>query len=63
MELEDGFTVNSPMLSHILEKRQLVSAHILPNGQGRWLIGSRLVNLAIFSRATLASTVKNSLSA
>ena len=40
MELEDEkFTVNSPMLSHILEKRQLVSAHILPNGQGRWLVG------------------------
>ena len=27
------------MLSHILEKRQLVSAHIQPTVQGRWLVG------------------------
>ncbi|HXL02103.1 MAG TPA: hypothetical protein PK016_03155 [Candidatus Atribacteria bacterium] len=40
MELEDEkFVINSPMLSRILRKGQLISAHILPNGQGRWLVG------------------------
>ncbi len=45
MELEDEkFTVNT-RLSRIMSKGQLVSAHILPNGQNRWLVGGpRLVN-------------------
>jgi len=39
MELEDEkFTINSPMLSHILRKGQLISVHILPNGQDQWLV-------------------------
>jgi hypothetical protein len=40
MELEDEqFTINSPVLSHILRREQTVSAHILPATRNRWLIG------------------------
>jgi len=40
LELEDEkFVVNSPVLSRIVRREQLVSAHILPNGQNRWLVG------------------------
>lgn len=39
MELEDEqFTINSPVLSHILRRGQAVSAHILPTSRSRWLL-------------------------
>jgi len=40
MESEDEqFTINGPVLSHILHRGQAVSAHILPTTRNCWLVG------------------------
>ena len=60
MELEDEqFTINSPVLSHILRRGQAVSAHILPTTRNRWLIGPGWLTWPIMPEPGMRSRIKS----
>jgi hypothetical protein len=60
MELEDEqFTIDSPVLSHILRREQAVSAHILPTTRNRWLVAPGWLTWPILPGPGIRSQLKS----